>query len=105
MPPTSWPHADPDDRDGDGLSGKASIVRDCSTGDLTLGRFGWKASDAIVRQQSADAFADDIGISTPEVPKHWGDCTAAEAACLAMPIGVQKRLGDSRGAATRSWTS
>lgn len=46
-----------------------------------------------IRQQSADAFAGDIGISTPEVPKHWGDCTAAQKACLDMPNGVQERLG------------
>ena len=37
-------NADPDDRDGDGISGKASIVRDGKSGELTLGRFGWKAS-------------------------------------------------------------
>ena len=85
--------ADPDDRDGDGISGKASIVRDRTTGDLTLGRFGWKASTPSIRQQTADAFSGDIGISTPEVPKHFGDCTEAEADCLAMPSGVQDRLG------------
>ncbi len=85
--------ADPDDRDGDGISGKPNIVRDEQSGELTLGRFGWKAQTPSIRQQSADAFAGDIGISTPEVPKHWGDCTEAEADCLAMPIGVQERLG------------
>jgi CxxC motif-containing protein (DUF1111 family) len=86
-------HADPDDRDGDGISGKAAIVRDKKTGALTLGRFGWKASAPSIRQQTADAFAGDIGISTPEVPHHWGDCTDAESDCLAMPNGVQQRLG------------
>ena len=85
--------ADPDDRDGDGISGKASIVRDKKSGALTLGRFGWKASAPSIRQQTADAFAGDIGISTPEVPHHWGDCTEAETDCLAMPSGVQERLG------------
>lgn len=84
-------HADPDDRDG--ISGKPNMVRDLSSGQLTLGRFGWKAQTASIRQQAADAFAGDIGISTPEEPSHWGDCTAAEEACLAMPNGVQKRLG------------
>ncbi|ESZ69027.1 thiol oxidoreductase [Mesorhizobium sp. L103C119B0] len=84
-------HADPDDRDG--VSGKPNMVRDLSSGQLTLGRFGWKAQTASIRQQAADAFAGDIGISTPEEPSHWGDCTAAEEACLAMPNGVQKRLG------------
>ncbi|ESW87379.1 thiol oxidoreductase [Mesorhizobium sp. LSJC269B00] len=84
-------HADPDDRNG--ISGKPNMVRDLSSGQLTLGRFGWKAQTASIRQQAADAFAGDIGISTPEEPSHWGDCTAAEEACLAMPNGVQKRLG------------
>lgn len=86
-------HADPDDRNGDGISGRPSIVRDGLSGELTLGRFGWKAQTASIRQQAADAFAGDIGISTPEEPKHWGDCTAAEGKCLAMPNGVQERLG------------
>ena len=86
-------NADPDDKDGDGISGKASIVRDPKSGELTLGRFGWKAQTPTIRQQSADAFAGDIGISTPEVPHHWGDCTKAQQDCLAMPNGVQERLG------------
>ncbi|TPO02252.1 di-heme oxidoredictase family protein [Mesorhizobium sp. B1-1-5] len=86
-------HADPDDRDGDGISGRANIVRDELNGQVILGRFGWKAQTASIRQQAADAFAGDIGISTPEVRKPWGDCTAAQQDCLAMPNGVQQRLG------------
>lgn len=86
--------ADPDDADGDGISGKAAIAIDPKTGKQALGRFGWKAQSATVRQQSADAFAFDIGISTPEVPLHQGDCMPAQAACLERPDGVQKRLGD-----------
>ncbi|WP_082496427.1 di-heme oxidoredictase family protein [Aminobacter sp. DSM 101952] len=86
-------NADPDDRDGDGISGKPSILRDGKSGELTLGRFGWKAQTPSIRQQSADAFAGDIGISTPDVPHHWGDCTKAQGGCLAMPNGVQDRLG------------
>ncbi|UVK39001.1 c-type cytochrome [Mesorhizobium sp. AR10] len=85
--------ADPDDRNNDGISGKPNIVRDSQSGELTLGRFGWKAQTPSIREQAADAFAGDIGISTPDVPKHWGDCTDAEKACLTMPNGVQKRLG------------
>lgn len=86
-------NADPLDRNGDGISGRPNIVRDSPSGELTLGRFGWKAQAASIRRQAADAFAGDIGISTPEVPKHWGDCTATQAKCLAMPNGVQQRLG------------
>ncbi len=70
-------------------------ARSAATGGLALGRFGWKASTASIRQQTAEAFAGDMGISTPEVPKPWGDCTAAEAACRALPTGIQPRLGDA----------
>jgi CxxC motif-containing protein (DUF1111 family) len=86
-------NADPDDADGDGISGKPSMVRDAATGEIALGRFGWKASTPSVRAQSADAFAGDIGISTPDVTSHYGDCTTAQAACRDAPSGVQERLG------------
>ncbi|MCL6705800.1 thiol oxidoreductase [Pseudomonas sp. R2.Fl] len=86
---------DPDDADGDGISGRAARARDHRTSEMKLGRFGWKAQNASVRDQSASAFAGDIGISTPDAPRHWGDCTKAQKACLDMPIGVQKRLGDT----------
>jgi len=85
-------NADPDDLDGDGISGKAAIVR-LDDGELALGRFGWKAQSATVRAQSAGAFAGDIGISSPDAPRDHGDCTENQPACLAMPIGVQAKLG------------
>lgn len=86
-------NADPDDKDGDGISGKAALVRDHMTGELKLGRFGLKAQNASIRDQSSGAFTGDIGISTPDTPFSHGDCTKAQAACLAMPTGVQERLG------------
>ncbi|MCB1386870.1 MAG: thiol oxidoreductase [Nitratireductor sp.] len=86
--------ADPEDADGDGISGRPSYVRD-DDGGLTLGRFGWKAQNPTVRKQAAGAFAGDIGISTPDVPMDHGDCTEGEADCLAMPTGVQQDLGDT----------
>jgi CxxC motif-containing protein (DUF1111 family) len=78
---------------GDGVAGKAAIVRDHRTGKLALGRFGWKAQNATVRDQTASALDTDIGISNPDRPNAYGDCTAKEPQCLAMPNGVQKRLG------------
>ncbi|MBX3529546.1 MAG: c-type cytochrome [Rhizobiaceae bacterium] len=80
--------ADPDDRDGDGISGRAAI-----RGDGRLGRFGWKALAPGVAAQSADAFAGDMGLSTPLKTDHWGECTAAQAPCRDMPHGAQERLG------------
>ena len=86
--------ADPDDADGDGISGRPNWVRDDTTGELVLGRFGWKAGNPNVRQQSAHAFTGDIGISTSFTPYHAGECTEAQTACQAAPTGVQVALGD-----------
>ncbi len=87
--------ADPDDADGDGISGRVNVVRDPATGDLALGRFGWKAQNATIRAQAAGAFSGDLGISTPDHPDPWGDCTEAQADCRTAPDGVQPRLGDT----------
>ena len=85
--------ADPDDEDGDGISGKISRVIDPATGDLAIGRFGWKASNPTIRAQTAGAFLGDIGISTPDLPFNYGDCTEAQAACRSLPHGEQANLG------------
>jgi CxxC motif-containing protein (DUF1111 family) len=87
--------ADPADRDGDGISGRISEVTNPQTGEKRLGLFGWKASQPDIRRQSANAFAGDIGISSPMAPRHWGDCTVNQPACLEGPTGVQDRLGDT----------
>ncbi|WP_419905730.1 di-heme oxidoredictase family protein [Kiloniella sp.] len=86
--------ADPEDRDEDGISGKPSLIFDPSSGQKVLGRFGWKASNIDVHTQSANAFAGDIGLSTPDVPNPWGDCTVNQPTCLSQPDGDQKNLGE-----------
>lgn len=86
--------ADPDDSDGDGISGRPNRVRDVETGRIVLGRFGWKAIQPSVRSQSAHAFSGDMGLSTPVVPDPHGDCTEAQAECRVMPTGVQRHLGE-----------
>lgn len=83
---------DPDDANADGISGRASWVRDLE-GNLRLGRFGWKAVEPTVKQQSAHAFSGDMGLSTPLAPDHWGDCTQAQTECRALPHGAQPHLG------------
>ena len=92
-------HADPDDADGDGISGRPSMVRDPASGELVLGRFGWKASVPDVMTQSADAFSGDMGLSTAPNPAVWGDCTETQVACREAPHGVQPRLGDEEAPA------
>ncbi|KKB84248.1 thiol oxidoreductase [Devosia limi DSM 17137] len=87
--------ADPDDLNGDGISGRANWTIDPESGSVMLGRFGWKAGMATIRSQSAAAFAGDIGISTPLVNLPHGDCTERQTECLALPTGEQARLGVS----------
>ncbi|KQT85953.1 di-heme oxidoredictase family protein [Aurantimonas sp. Leaf443] len=86
-------HADPDDADGDGISGRASMAIDPETGKLVLARFGWKATTPTIRTQTADAFSGDIGISTPLVTDAFGECSIAQTVCREAPSGVQERLG------------
>ncbi len=83
--------ADPGDNDGNGISGRPNEVWSLEQQRAVLGRFGWKAGSPTVRQQSAEAFAGDIGLATPLVPKSAGDCTEIQAACLAAPNGNSDR--------------
>jgi len=79
--------ADPDDADGDGISGRANIVWSVEYDMPMLGRFGLKAGAPTIRHQSAAAFAGDIGISNPLFPYPWGECTQAQGDCRAAPHG------------------
>ncbi len=80
-------NVDEDDTDGDGISGRASIVMSGEFGKPMLGRFGWKAGQPTVREQSAAAFSGDMGLSTSLHPDPWGDCTAAQPDCRSAPDG------------------
>jgi len=71
---------DPDDTDGDGISGRANRVWNRIEGAATLGRFGWKANQPDLRQQTEAAFHGDIGITTPNFPAE--NLTAHQSHCL-----------------------
>lgn len=59
---------DIEDSDNDGISGKANFVWDPVTSSTKLGRFGWKASAPSVIVQSAGAYNNDMGITSPLFP-------------------------------------
>ena len=86
-------NVDENDADGDGISGRANIVWSTEFDQPMLGRFGLKAGAPTVRQQSADAFAGDIGISTPLHQNGWGECTDTQAACRAAIDGGDEAHG------------
>ena len=86
--------ADPNDSDGDGISGRANMVWDVESQTKRLGRFGWKAGQPSVRQQSAAAFVNDIGITSSVVPEEA--CAVAQADCLAAATGGSPELDDKK---------
>lgn len=58
-------NADENDSDGDGISGRANRVWDYQANQTAVGRFGWKASQPNLLQQTAAAYNGDMGITTP----------------------------------------
>jgi CxxC motif-containing protein (DUF1111 family) len=60
--------ADPDDTNGDGISGRPNMVWDPDQQATVIGRFGHKASEPTLRQQAAGAFATDMGLSNLVFP-------------------------------------
>lgn len=85
--------ADPQDADSDGISGRANRVWDIERQHYTMGRFGWKAEQPSVKQQSAAAFHADIGISSSLFADQ--NCTRLQADCLHKPSGGLLEISDT----------
>lgn len=81
--------ADPDDADGDGISGRPNLVWDQEQQRLVLGRFGWKANTPNLRQQTAAAYANDMGVTNPLFPAADGSQDIDEATLQATTVYVQ----------------
>lgn len=73
--------ADPQDRTGNGISGRVSWVWDIAENRLAIGRFGWKAEQPNLRQQIAAALRNDMGITTSLFPDE--SCERDPSGCLA----------------------
>jgi CxxC motif-containing protein (DUF1111 family) len=61
--------ADPLDRNGDGVQGRASVVTDPATGEQRVGRFGWKAQVATLLTFSGDAYRNEMGVTNAVFPE------------------------------------
>ena len=59
---------DPDDRDSDGVSGRAARIIDVATGRERIGRFGWKSQHATLLAFSGDAYLNEMGITNDLFP-------------------------------------
>lgn len=84
--------ADPDDADGDGISGRPNHVFDPLTQTAALGRFGWKANQPGLRQQNAGAFLGDLGITSSLHAEQ--NCPSTQAQCSAAIPGGEPELSE-----------
>jgi len=94
--------ADPDDSDGDGISGRPNRVWDPVAGTLALGRMGWKANQAGLLQQNAGAFLGDIGITSPLFPEQ--NCPLPQADCARAVGGGSPEIDDDKLALVTTYT-
>lgn len=83
---------DPEDLNGDGIRGRANQVWSHAAQALRMGRFGWKAGQPSMRQQNADAFFNDMGLSTPLLS--GSACTETQVDCLAAPHGGEPEVNE-----------
>lgn len=85
-------NADPDDADGDGISGRPNQVWDPESKSTVLGRFGWKANAPTVAAQTAGAFNGDIGITSSPHPDE--SCSTVQTLCADAPGGGSPEIDD-----------
>ncbi len=84
--------ADPDDADGDGISGRPNLLVDIA-GKPAIGRFGWKANVATIAEQAAGAANGDIGLTTSLRPNQ--NCPAVQTTCREALAQSDPELSDS----------
>jgi CxxC motif-containing protein (DUF1111 family) len=87
---------DPDDRDGDGVSGRAARVVDRGTGQTRIGRFGWKAQQATLRTFSADAYRNEMGITNDLFPDELAAGVSLTSIKLCDPFPDPEDVRDPR---------
>ena len=77
---------DPFDSDGDGISGRAGMVIDVASGERRVGRFGWKSQQATLLSFGAEAYRNEMGITSDLFPTEVGFGLLAEQLRLCDPI-------------------
>ena len=83
--------ADPDDANGDGISGRVNVAWDMIDEEMQPGRFGWKANVPTMRQQSAGAALGDMGMTTELFQDNL--CEPAQEDCIAMADKMAAKVG------------
>ena len=78
---------DPDDRNGDGVKGRAAMIMDIASNRERVGRFGWKAQQATLLSFAGDAYVNEMGITNDLFPNEVAATLNAQelAACDKVP--------------------
>jgi len=84
--------SDPEDLNGDGISGKINQVKVLGHDSLSTGRFGWKAGQPSLVQQNAAALHGDMGLSSRLFLNQA--CETPQEQCLAMANGGTPEVSD-----------
>ena len=71
----------------EGLSGRPNYVIDLETERVVIGRFGWKAAQPNLKQQTAVAFHSDIGATTFFFPEK--NCPEVQIDCKELPSAAK----------------
>jgi CxxC motif-containing protein (DUF1111 family) len=74
--------------------GRPNRVWDRARQTMTLGRFGLKANQPNLRQQVANAFVEDMGLTSSLFPNEG--CTTAQTACLAHATRGAPELSEAQ---------
>lgn len=101
--------ADPEDTNGDGISGRMRRVTDPETGEVRLGRFTYKSAQSKIKHQIASALNTDMGVNTnvyPTLDDGSGDANSVELSDDALDkmtkyvallgVSAKRDLGDAQ---------
>lgn len=92
---------DPDDRNGDGISGRAARVIDVASGRERIGRFGWKSQHATLLAFSGDAYRNEMGITNDLFPDEVALGIDPETLKLCSATGTRRGVEDVRDRRTQ----
>jgi CxxC motif-containing protein (DUF1111 family) len=87
---------DPQDRNGDGVSGRAGLIVDVESGERRVGRFGWKAQHATLITFGADAYRNEMGITNDLFPQESAFGVTPEQMRLCDPFPDPEDFRDPR---------
>jgi CxxC motif-containing protein (DUF1111 family) len=87
---------DPTDDNGDGISGRAARIVDIATGQIRVGRFGWKAQHATLLAFGADAYRNEMGITNDLFPAELASGVHPDRMRQCDPIPDPEDIRDPR---------